>query len=434
MKMNDCQMELIVKYWDNAFPEVIEHLRAPYGSENLGVYSRAPWARFLIKGLDFYRIANSRRRVLMDLVRSLSSPSGWDAWRSTFGNEPSLANELRTFLRAEADEDRALEYEVHATLRALDGMGSATGPLLPFRSVPGHIRTLLRPYGQEYEVEELVVTTIARSLRTAQRAEGLRRYSNATQPVDDILCGRFHKWAELPGDVESPNVTQVILTPVPLPIGDPESQQGGRSTDLATLVAALCFRYRWSLKHDRVVATGKIEAFPFTDESADQLRLQSLCHVSRVEYISEKLDAVVRWMKRQQYDQAGFPCVLLLPRGNASEAEDAMSAELRQWRELGYVVIQYVETLDEVLDALPIAQATGLQRRSIPVVDWSLALGTFLWWGERLWGGEYVTDHATRLMHPSCVAYAFISFGPAVLPALVLVMFPSTVQRQPRLS
>jgi hypothetical protein len=375
-------------YWPRAFARAIAQISAYRDNPAL-------WARFLAVGSPFY---HDRWTLVRNFAAALAADRG--LCRGVAADPRALERASALLVEGEQrDEVKELAMTARAGLEA----ARAAAPPASCPGPPGHVRVVVELPRRRFVVEDLVVSTTIETRRPFARGEQLAEYASAVRTVEHVLAARVHPWLCLPGDDPSPVIDTLCLAASPNRIGRVESPEEGHSLGLGLCVAAISHRLGWTLRHDRVVLSGSIDA------DVEEI---SLARIERVEYIQSKLEAVIRWLESEAHGHPAEPCDVFIPEDNLGEARPLVT----RLKELG-ARVHPVRTLKQVLELLPVrASADAPVGESVDRVICGLA---FVWWGERLVGGEYIPDPVAQA-HYSAIVYTAMSALPALLPMLAM--------------
>lgn len=375
-------------YWPPAFARAIDQIRGFRDNPAL-------WARFLAVGGAWY---HDRWALVRSFAAALASDPG--LCRGVAGDPRAL--ERATALLAEAEERDEMREVATAGREGLESARAAAQPVV-CPGPPGHVRVVVELPRRRFVVEDLMVGTTIETRRPFARGERIAAYASAVRPVEHVLAANVFPWLALPGDEPPPVIDSLCLAASPNPIGRAESPESGHSLGLGLCVAAMSHRLGWTLRHDRVVLSGSVEACA---EGA------SLARIRRVEDIQDKLQAVICWLESEGRGTIAGPCDVFFPEANLDEARPLVT----RLEQLG-ARVHPVGTLAQVLQLLPVRAPAEVHARER--VDWLICGLAFVWWGERLVGGEYIPDPVAQAHH-SAMSYTAMSVVPALLPVLAM--------------
>jgi hypothetical protein len=402
-------------YWHESFGVVLEHLRRD-------PQARGSWGRFLAKGFEGY-LARDKYVLLDQLAMTLDDRSEENGWSVALANDPGLGRLLLEVFRSDARVDgyRGSVRATRAPGRLLQ-LSARAEPRPAMAVVPGEIQVVVWLEGR-FSIEDLFVITGARSKRLSSQRERAYTYANSAPHVDQCLEHVYPDLALPSDDAQEPHVIHHLCVPNDklTEIGDPGTGTGGRSMDLAVLIAALAYRYRWKLGPGRVVATGMVSAGGAHD----------FCTVQAVDRLSDKLKAIGEWAATLPQARGEPRCVVLVPSDNYSDAaedRDPLTAATEQLETIEGVRLRRVRSFEDVLSALPWRRSrwSGVQ-----AVDVVVSVLGYLWYAERLLVGDYLGDPATQARYSLAKAFA-LSTLPVLLPASVLLGAPLFTRGSPR--
>jgi hypothetical protein len=384
--------------------------------------------RVLASGLPLYIKSQQVVARLGALVEAtLVSPTHRGAWAAALRAEPLVRDELLPSLRAalldcqeaveEAPDDHAAVADflprfaaAVASLGELQPGPSALGSAAP----TGHVRGVVRLAGAtRFSVEDVLVEVGTEAALSRAQSSRVLAYAPSSRVIDDLLRTRLRLRID---DDEPVFVVKNVCVPASTEgIGAAETGEHGRSLDLGLLLAALGARDGWRFAHDRVVVSGRIDWDPAGT---------SACDVLGVDYVPEKVEAVRRWAVGLEIGSGPRP-QLVLP--SACRFEVMPRADLL---EAAGVEVHLVASLEQALEVLRphIAPSKPPSFVGLKALTATFAI---VWWGERLFGGEYLTDGAVRA-RANFLGYMATSALPALLPtcAVLWLSFSAPLTKQ----
>jgi hypothetical protein len=417
---------LAAEYWTDAFAACTTYLIDGAQQEAAFIPCASRWmaAGLVAYDRDYHLLARWVEGIA-ELTQSELHEDGWRALRA----EPAEGERLALLLAEIANDLRGAANRNPQSFGSLTGAaaladaastairGRMGGPPSTGAGPPGHARGVVKlPGAHDYSVADVCTLTGKDTEMAPRTARGLRAYLPSAPMLDRALAAVLHDRTFEDRDPEHHVVRHFCIARTMAAIGDVDSGSGGRSIELAAFVAAISHHWSWRLAHDRIAFTGQLgEAEPLSPTT-----------VQPVADVPAKAAAVAKWARG--FPPGGPRPRFYYPRSNEREliAHPEVVEELAA---AGIDAIPVASTAD-VIRSLPFLipeRPTGL-RRFVTVI----ALITWLWYSERLFGGEWWGDPATRSLH-AWGTYLALSALPAMIPACVPFFLPLLARRTTRM-